>query len=143
MTQLITTIKERPILFSTPMIQAILEERKFQTWRIVKPQPTFPKIQEIELLDVLLYENMLTNCPYGKLGERLWVRETWRHTGNDTHECFAYKADNKYKCGKDVPADYQPIWKPSIHMSRKACRLIVEISDIKVQRLQNISEEEA
>lgn len=141
--ELDTKFKERPILFSTPMVESILQNTKTQTRRIIKPQPSFPRIQEIELLDILLYENMLANCPYGKSGDRLWVRETWRPAISDSHECFAYKADNKYKCGKDAPTDYQPEWKPSIHMPRSACRLILEVSDVRVERLQDISEEDA
>jgi hypothetical protein len=124
-------MKERPILFSGPMIRAILEGRKTQTRRIVNPQPfTFPKqhpgqreiIREIER----------KGNRYGQPGERLWVRETWRQFGAQ----HLYRAD--FEPGKDVCA-----WKPSIHMPRFACRLLLEITSIRVERLQSISENDA
>lgn len=134
---MISTALEKPILFSTPMVQAILEGRKTQTRRIIKPQPNFPIKNKIEILDLLLYESMLDSCPYGKQDGRLWVRETWGQTNTSD---FVYKADytEGHPCRGLVGN-----WKPSIHMPRKACRLLLEIQNIRVQRLQDISEEDA
>jgi hypothetical protein len=70
-------------------------------------------------------------CPYGKIGDVLWVRETWFKMDGQ----FIYKADVKY------PKSLK--WKPSIFMPREACRLRLEITDIRVERLHDISEEEA
>ena len=132
-------IKERPILMSAPMVRVILERRKTQTRRIIKPQP---------YLDAL-------KCPYGNAGERLWVRET-----------FCYKYDSDYKpldnqywyrsSNPDVEAipdegtelyrkdgSERSPWIPSIHMPRKASRILLEITSIRAERLQDISEDDA
>lgn len=155
-------MKETPILFSTPMVKATLEGRKTQTRRIIKPQPENAKLATYK--DNLVWHpnknathlfdpnvsssienafNPRCYCPYGWIGDRLWVRETWRHALSETHECFAYKADNMYKCGKKAPDDFTPTWRPSIFMPKKACRLWLEITNVRVERLQDISEEDA
>lgn len=148
---------ERPILFSTPMVQAILDGRKTQTRRIVKPQP----LQHFRKDDsVLIYERTPGNwevkdkhsndgfsrldsfkCPYGTVGDVLWVRETWCEAVIDedgTSEYF-YKAD--FDDGSDIEAGLK--YKPSIHMPKKACRIYLEITKIKIERLQNINESDA
>lgn len=102
-------MKERPIIFSSPMVRAILEGRKTMTRRpVVKP-----------------------NRPY-EVGMNLWVKETWRpHTVHKT----AYKADGDYPGyeGIDWP------WKPSIHMPRWASRITLEITNVRIERLQEIT----
>lgn len=143
-------VKERPILFSGPMVRAILERRKTQTRRIVKPQPEFAALPrwvygdghsgvgwyccESEYPDE---GSAFYCCPYGKLGERLWVRETWRpsQTGKGSITPAWHKAD-----GIDGPSTR---WKPSIFMPRWACRLELEIISVRVQRLHDITEEDA
>ncbi|WP_199331520.1 hypothetical protein [Aulosira sp. FACHB-615] len=148
-----------PILSSTPMVLAILEERKTQTRRIVKPQPHFPTVAadgqagiygiKLKPDGTCFYrtngdgDSIKLKSPYGYKGDRLWVRETWRPALSDTHECFAYKADNMYQCGKQVPEGCNMAWKPSIHMPKKACRLWLEVANVRVERLQDISEEDA
>lgn len=148
-------MKERPILFSTPMVHAILRGRKTQTRRIVKDQP-FPEskigefiiefsnqwkkydlIQKIKTSrNPIGYEVVkVWKCPYGKVGDILWVRETWAPffiDNEDDAPSFRYKANN----------DDMPKWKPSIFMPRKACRIRLEITNIRVERLQDISEED-
>ena len=116
-------IKERPILFSGPMVRAILEGRKTQTRRIVK-----------DGIPLGNWNETLNKCPYGKPGERLWVRETWAPVTIG----YAYKADGVY-------IEESPVWKwkPSIHMPRVASRILLEITDIRVECLQEISEEDA
>jgi hypothetical protein len=133
---------ERPILFSTAMVQAILSSKKTQTRRIVKSQsegtPCFlPNSGKGTFAytfagrtDGIEWHLDGIQSPYGIVGDRLWVRETWREDGDG----FAYKADDERLSGK---------WKPSIHMPKKACRLRLEIQDIRVERLKDISEEDA
>jgi hypothetical protein len=148
-------MKEKPIIFSSPMIQAILAGRKTQTRRIIKPQPNnkateviyskqwiktpwvarFKYPSEPECWEV-------TNsykCPYGSVGDILWVRETWRKAdGMPTGFPYEWKAT--------AEQDGTPIegpWKPSIFMPREACRIRLEITDIRVERVQYISEADA
>lgn len=121
--------KLRPILFSTPMVQAIPEGRKTQTRRVVKPQP-------IDTNDVLnLVDNDLQyKCPYGQVGDVLWVRETVSRFSFGG--CYAYKADND-------PEDECTKWRPSIHMPFEACRLFLKIINIRIERLQQIGRQDA
>jgi len=156
-----TAIKTRPILFSGAMVKAILEGRKNQTRRVVKRadhgqhvtalvqrgwgmwQHHFNNGTSDKFPDGLL-EMVNIKCPYGRVGDRLWVRETWRPALSETHECFAYRADMKYHRGKDVPEESGFIkWKPSIFMPHAASRITLEVTDVQVQRLQDISEEDA
>ena len=129
-------MKERPILFSGPMVQAILAGRKTQTRRIVKPQSAVLTDQMARGFGVRppAVENAaVIPCPYGQVGDRLWVREAWAlhpETGN-----LLYKADD------GAPSDTR--WRPSIHMPRKHSRLLLEVVGIKVERLQAISREDA
>lgn len=148
-------IKERPILMSAPMVQAILEGRKTQTRRIIKPQPYFDAQnnliygkcnygQDLYGRHILPFKHMLSKCPYGMVGDRLWVRETiW----NDSDFSWLYSADDVY-----LPMEYPEGWTskvthkrsiPSIHMPRWASRIFLEITDPGVERLQDISEDDA
>lgn len=143
-------MKERPIIFSGEMVKAILEDRKTQTRRIVKPQPyqdgifdkkriILYKGHEREQWCWFISDGSLRNydlrfCPYGKIGDRLWIRETWQTAGGKT---VTYRADwdrTKIKTSDLIK------WKPSIHMPRWASRITLEITDIRVERLQEISE---
>ena len=129
-------MRERPILFSGPMVQAILAGRKTQTRRIVKPQSAVLTDQMARGLGVRppAVENAaVIPCPYGQPGDRLWVREAWvvhPETGS-----LLYRADD------DAPENTR--WKPSIHMPRKHSRILLEITSIKVERVQAISWEDA
>lgn len=149
-----TKPKETPILFSAPMVKAILEGRKTQTRRIIKPQP----LEWIETYDGKLPAKLSNDgndtleaieCPYGKAGDRLWVRETWACvTGNMEHPkphssdsiLILYRADQgePEKLISEIKG-----WKPSIHMPRAYSRLTLEITGVRVERLQDISEEDA
>lgn len=144
-------IKERPILFSGPMVRAILEGRKTQTRRIVKGgiNETSNEHFGYRLLGVkngrAIFDGMLpvgVDCPYGKPGERLWVREAWapvdRRRGSSDPE-YLYRAELLQ--GEAFLGVEQ--WRPSIHMPRAACRLLLEITDVRVERLQDISEGDA
>lgn len=139
-----------PILFSTPMVQAILEGRKTMTRRIVKGLPDNASDDLVQIM-VSGYHNTQghVRCPYGHLGDVLWVRESWNITtllqstnkkdipGTKTTR---YKADDDQfnRCTKGSMK-----WKPSIHMSKEACRLFLKIKSVKVERLQDISEQDA
>ncbi|HGM5010196.1 TPA: hypothetical protein ACKPXC_000471 [Pseudomonas aeruginosa] len=166
-------MKERPILFTGPMVRAILEGRKTVTRRVVKPQPDFlgsmvDPNTPFKTLDAGLHARI--TCPYGEPGDRLWVRETW-HVGKP-HDKTApadilapllaegrgitvlYTAGGWQSVGpagreEPIYPDDQPLpdWagkgRPSIHMPRWACRILLEITAVRVERLQDISEEQA
>lgn len=173
---------EKPILFSTEMVKALLAGRKTQTRRLVKPAiqdctgahlaykeadwcnepPEFIDSQNAGWY--CRYCGNGTNaigdgfkCPYGKVGDVLWVRETYvraclSEDGEGPVEGeqwkYWYKADDEWtkhdwhNPNVDGPVD-SPRWKPSIHMPRAAARIFLEITDIRVERLQDISEEDA
>ena len=128
---LVTT--ERPILFQTDMVQAILAGRKTQTRRMVQGEA-------LEWLEPDMFtpefvaspENYL--CKYGNPGDLLWVRETWAPLGEKPNQNWMYKSDVSQCYSK---------WKPSIHMPKDACRIWLMIEDLRVERLQDISEEDA
>lgn len=128
-------MKQRPILFNTEMVQAIIEGRKTQTRRIYKKAPT-----SVDLYSIQKHSKsyILSQCPYGNPGDILWVRETWAlpvdENGSDAG--YQYKADydDKSNCWK---------WKPSIHMPKEACRIWLKITDVRVERLQDIKEKDA
>ncbi|TAM50179.1 MAG: hypothetical protein EPN57_20365 [Paraburkholderia sp.] len=156
-------MKERPILFSGDMVRALLDGRKTQTRRIMKPQPpeatrdviTFHHPDPREHYwafdgDALL--DWAYPCPYGEVADRLYVRETWQH---DNHPLGPYEPD----CTVFYRADYldDPLgpdlerspdgirrqWRPSIHMPRAASRITLEVTCVRVERLQEIDWEDA
>jgi hypothetical protein len=140
-----TTIKERPILFSGPMVRAILDGRKTQTRRVVKGSGSWAVVTEERGVLWPGFENELGDwqnfeCPYGQPGERLWIREAWARivVGNEID--YLYRADTH--TGLEKRGGDQK-WKPSIHMPRIACRLMLEITDVRVEVLNNISEADA
>jgi hypothetical protein len=157
---MIKTVKERPILFSTAMVQAILEGRKTQTRRVVKlPKEVDPNhfdkasspmgTGEFTIVHWPYdhYELVTIKCPYGQVGDVLWVRETWAAVGciggHPYEHIYQYKADfpnGNWSGGADWCFEG---WKPSIHMPYAACRLRLEITNIRVERLQDISEGDA
>ncbi|MBU6957186.1 hypothetical protein KRR23_05450 [Pseudomonas sp. CVAP len=170
-----TDIKERPILFSAPMVRAILEGQKTVTRRAMKIQP-----DDDASITVETYNVAVTNrhggqeagpevfgawwrdgesgckCPYGKPGDRLWVRETWfcdhfevmrgPYLKPDDLDIGAARDDGTLVYAADGLTPYeleQPAWKPSIHMPRWVSRIPLEITDVRVERLQDIDEEQA
>lgn len=153
-------MKEHPILFFTPMVLAILEGRKTQTRRVLNPQP-YRDVVSIrndfapsgvslganywcswtENGDISSHVNFQWKCPYGQVGDRLWVRETFADGFiNGIGSTIIYKADNP-DFDKDFLKDGK--WKPSIFMTRSTSRITLEITDIRVEQLQDISEEDA
>ena len=143
-------MKERPILFNAPMVRAILDGRKTVTRRVVKPQPA-GEIRRGEpdfnhWIDTKYWErqNQKENrgigtrgfaCPYGQPGgDRLYVRETFGHF--ERNENFAPGCDVFYRADGESLA-LEP-WRPSIHMPRAASRITLEITSVRVERLQDI-----
>ena len=123
--------KLRPILFSTAMVQAILEGRKTQTRRVLKPQPgDHPN-------DDGYMSTVLERCPYGQPGDILWVRETWAPALGD----ICYKADYSEATLNDP--ENQGLWKPSIHMPFAAARIFLRVKSVRVEPLQAISYDDA
>lgn len=162
--------KYKPILFSTPMVQAILEGRKTQTRRIVK-YPLKSKDAQVSIG----YDNT-PPIPYWspiQIGDILWVREAWDYYETseecidentiEYHIAFAYKALNTLPKINDIQwakvsedkywkaqekIDYEENhnssgWKPSIHMPREAARIFLEVVSVRAERLQDISERDA
>lgn len=143
-----TQTRERPILFSGEMVRQILAGRKSQTRRFINPQPTFAisaATGEVSVDDDYLEQH----CPYGLPGDRLWVRENFTIRGlmygrpmadvekfANKETCIAYRAD-------DDPARKAWKWRPSIHMPRWACRIELEVTAVKVERLRDIDELDA
>jgi hypothetical protein len=147
-------MKERPILFSGEMVRAILDGRKTMTRRVVKfhnllGEPdgwchNLPGVNKI-------VDDYTRYCPYGMKGERLWVKETHCKLDPDLHgplgvnEKIVYRADNlnQDEDSKRIMREYGYKWKPSIFMRRVDSRITLEIVSVRVERLQDISEEDA
>lgn len=137
-------MKERPILFSAPMVQAILDGSKTQTRRVVKPQPSsgdhfgFDDKQRLQV--PAWYGLWLLACPYGQPGDRLWVRETWAAPDHGAQLGFDVLAFRATHSDSEIPGGR---WRPSIHMPRWASRITLEVTGVRVERLQDISEADA
>ncbi len=156
-------MKERPILFSAPMVRAILEGRKTQTRRIVKDEDwkmvfyddecdSWCGSNEVDFMNDP--HAKVIKCPYGVPGDRLWVKETFALCEADGPKWF-YRADSDDDgtipylvsgaggYGGGVGAMKVDRWKPSIFMPRWASRITLEIEAVRVERLQEISEDGA
>ena len=153
-------MRDRPILFSSSMVRAILDGRKTQTRMVVKPQP----LKDVECGPGSEWRCAASGGTLGNPfspGTRLWVRETWGMSyvdvakdrphviggtwGSQAHldrkPCVVFRAD-----GDEMPDDspYETArWSPSIHMPRWASRITLEIESVRVERLQEISREDA
>lgn len=186
-------MKERPILFNTEMVQAILSGKKTQTRRVLKNQPVWVDSDNPIVSSGWAYKDQkgkfslesypdhlsfaedfleLAICQFGRVGERLWVRETWAPVNSYGAPAIAYKANSdmrelmddesfldedgafnyddprskKYSFSAwadDLFSGVEGNWKPSIHMPRWVCRLVLEITSIRVERLNDISEKDA
>lgn len=151
---------DRPILFNGAMVRAILAGRKSQTRRALRDQnpvdlgaakhgahlrrqPRFDKVAQrvvgTSLVDV--------RCPFGQPGDRLWVRETFGYRAQFFERDAAAGGPVVYRAdGEDQPAlrgMHGDHWRPSIHMPRSACRLVLEVTDVRVERLHAITEGDA
>lgn len=133
-------MKERPILFSGEMVRAIIEGSKTQTRRVIKEKDNGISIIFDEENPSPYYYSKKDDkwkrreCPYGQIGDQLWVRETFTELKDEIH----YRAD----CIGSL--DYNLIgWKPSIFMPKVASRITLEITNVRVEGIQNISDSDA
>lgn len=139
--------KEIPILFSAPMVEAIMDGRKKQTRRVIKQLPPETFIHYLFEKDGKHYKRESVNgcvelgfkCPYGKPGDILWVRETFCHYTTDTG--FEIPGTFRYKTDNNITSEEK--WKPSIHMPKAAARIWLEVTDVRVERLQDINPNDA
>lgn len=150
-------MNERPILFSGPMVRAIMAWTKTQTRRVVKPGPPPGYDMLPHRTGMLVHEqgwryggvdykrDHVERCPYGVPGDRLWVREAWaprdavaleEAADGDLSNIF-YRADDPSDYDTDGP------WHPSIFMPRALSRLSLEVTAVRVERLHEISEADA
>lgn len=168
-------MKERPILFSAPMVRALLDGTKTQTRRVVKQQPpegttsvavyhhpddrdgrprfwSLGPDPDAHGATDCLQPDWALPCPYGAPGERLYVRETWQHSnfplGPFDEDCSVfyradYMDDPHGPDGEKSPEGRYRSWKPAIHMPRAASRIDLEVTGVRVERLQDISEADA
>lgn len=144
---------------NTESVRGILDDKKTQTRRIVKPQPIWHPKRRFWALDQIVKghsftweEGLIPNapikyCPYGKIGDRLWVRETWTPWRGILCPCSGYCNCDKYLYKADPDTDFankcerpneRIRWKPSIFMPHIVSRILLEITDIRVERVQDI-----
>lgn len=144
-------MKTKPIIFNTEMVRAILEGRKTVTRRVINPQPTYSPRDGFSYkghaygtdspptIKGAAY-NLCCAAPY-KIGDVLYVRETWGDYGDGTP--LLYKADypddaTTYKHDDDIHICDLPKWKPSIHMPKAASRIFLRVTNVRVEQLQDI-----
>ncbi|HBQ4073287.1 hypothetical protein ACYJB9_12215 [Klebsiella pneumoniae] len=147
-------MKERGMIFNGEMVRAILDGRKTQTRRPIKwKQTRFTEIGEREDGSKWPWsEDAEHACdfwhpfPFGAVGDRIWVRETWAEAGASAPDLKLYRANYP----EHVPSIYENVppaeeirWTPSIHMPRWASRILLEITGVRAERLNTISEEDA
>ncbi|HQQ70360.1 MAG TPA: hypothetical protein PLL92_08630 [Alicycliphilus sp.] len=156
-------MKERPILFSAPMVRALLNGTKTQTRRVVKGAPDDWAPMQPQRFAPTVFDrhgnedagpwtfgagnedgDCWITCPYGQPGDRIWVREAWAWSGDG-----AVPAADRVRKGEvwfraDTERSSPAIrWRPSIHMPRWASRITLEVTGVRVERLQAISEKDA
>lgn len=144
-------MREHPILFSTDMVQANLVGRKTQTRRIFKDHPRLGS--DLTNVDLKKWmgdhpEYILSFCPYGNPGDLLWVRESFTIIGNDTvwDESVGVISETPIYVFRGQKRPYIEKlykWKPSIHMPKAAARIWLQVNDVRVERVQDISEYDA
>ncbi|ORM64509.1 hypothetical protein PRCB_16380 [Pantoea rodasii] len=152
-------MRERPIIFNSEMVRAVMEGRKVQTRRIIKldhergmQNPVVRgKCGAVSYVGCRLAANL---CPFGAVGDRLWVRETWSEDFANYYpnDRVWYAADDDRRLDIEVVDGVRGIfspesdvhvpfrWRPSIHIPRWASRITLEITGVRVERLQDISE---
>lgn len=164
--------KERPILFTSAMVRAVLDGRKTQTRRVIKPQPIQPDPASLWYPDAYNHSeywcfwgkkgSSVSNkcalpqfkCPYGKIGDKLWVREAhaivpasaYAHSTDDGENQLPHQFspdEFEWAVYREGWTRSAPPWRPSIHMPRWASRILLEVTNIRVERLQDISQADA
>ena len=164
-------MKDRPVIFNGEMIRAILDGRKTQTRRVINPQPTLSErtgfnwkgyaygIGSTYRDTVRNFASCFNVCPFGQIGDLLWVRETWQGPLVDEEHFEDYRANaDKFQTPAfceyaadggtrpefcDLDDNVRQGWRPSIHMPRWASRILLEITAVRVERLNSISEGDA
>ncbi|EIV5269918.1 hypothetical protein [Klebsiella pneumoniae] len=155
-------MKERGMIFNSEMVRAILDGRKTQTRRIMKEQPVlngnFYEVfgsawsKGMTSIPAVPGHSLSTRCPFGAVGDRIWVRETFCPVDDTQYggeKWVDYRATPRYEASHpagwdSAPNDAEALkWRPSIHMPRWASRILLEITDVRVERLNAISEEDA
>lgn len=147
-------MNERQILFSGPMVRAIIAGQKTVTRRIISSE----SVGAYVLVRGRMYDPhfeshvaaMLERCPYGAAGDRLWVREAFAvPPGSTNADEVVYRADvreedlaEERRTRRLVPRAQQTPWTPSIHMPRAFSRILLEVTDVRVERLQAITEDD-
>jgi hypothetical protein len=140
-------MRELPILFSTEMVNAILNGNKSQTRRVIKPQP------DKEVTQMVDWSTWL-KCPYGEPGDRLFVKETWKIEGIDPVNLtmlIRYRADNECKVAQFSPERFEKFrkfyqkngWQSPYFMPKEATRIWLGNENVRVERLWDITEEDA
>lgn len=145
---------EKPILFNTEMVRAILDGRKTQTRRLVKPSHRgaagfnvcfrkstgeFTGVYDWNDEESMYEDRTPAPC---QPGDVLWVRETWQRLSDFGERRYEYRAD--YEDNEPLRLDGRYItWRPSIHMPKEAARLYLKVKDVRIERLQEISEDDA
>ena len=144
-------MKETGIIMSGNHPKLILDGIKTQTRRVIKPQPFmgggnasaehpsygwfWKKLYQSWEGEEDFFKRLVEQCPYGQVGDRLWVRETWAYQeiemGSYSDRKVIYKSDNPNEMEREN-------WKPSIHMFRKDSRITLEITEVRVERVQEI-----
>ena len=157
-----TKITERGMIFNAEMVRALLSGRKTQTRRIIKPQPEATLSGSLSgkwlsrpLNGLLLpkIEDIAIHCPFGAVGDRIWVREAFRvHSRATDVATLVYKASERNSwteqtrrvpvavCNKPATPEK---WTPSLHMPRWASRILLEITGVRVERLRSMSQDDA
>jgi hypothetical protein len=156
-------MKERPILFSAPMVRAILDGTKTQTRRVCKPAEKAALSLVVDCQHGQFGDeegDVLFKSPYGKPGDRLWVRETWNwfdpieipdHRRGSRAPFTGCQGERKIPWVAAYAADGNlehahlghALWRPSIHMPRWASRILLEVTSVRVERLTSIREADA
>ncbi|MGQ5834489.1 morphogenetic protein [Serratia sp. IR-2025] len=171
-------MKERPVIFNSEMVRAILDGRKTQTRRVMAVQPESNQFGLLRITDSTKRSDIgkyhwaesnatgthqrsaLFSCPFGQVGDRLWVRETFQGPLIPEDELSEYLGANPDKFQSPAYCEYAADggakpeyvdsdentrygWRPSIHMPRWASRITLEITGVRVERLQDISETDA
>ena len=150
-------MRERPILFNGDMVRAILDGRKTQTRRVVKLQPFTTPLKDGECYTEDEFRRIVLSdiSRFGTIGDRLWVRETWGLMAyHDTTDWCrdSIKGLSEADCRERYLVEHaanwnlpneSAFWRPSIHMPRWASRITLEITGVRVERLNDISEKDA
>lgn len=132
-------MKHIPILFSTEMVQAILDGRKKMTRRVSKHQYwSHSELVDVNINKITSKIDKNVSCKFGNIGDILWVRESFAASPFDDN-VFVYKAD----AFEHINTPIKHTYKPSIHMPKEACRIFLRVTDVRCERLHEITEQDA